>query len=40
VGRLRDVTGSYASSCLILVGIALLGALAVLGLPERGESRE
>ena len=40
VGRLRDVTGSYASSCLILVGVALLGALAVLGLPERGESRE
>src|SRR5215472_7894046 len=40
VGRMRDVTGSYATSGSFLVGIALLGALAVLGLPERGESRE
>ncbi len=35
VGRLRDVTGSYTSSCAALVGIALLGALAVLALPEQ-----
>ena len=35
VGHLRDATGSYTSSCFALVGVALLGALAVLGLPER-----
>lgn len=34
-GRLRDATGSYSESCLVLVGIALLGAVAVLGLPRR-----
>ena len=34
-GRLRDATGSYYSSCLLLVGVAVLGAIAVLGLPER-----
>ncbi|MBZ5650116.1 MAG: MFS transporter [Acidobacteriia bacterium] len=32
-GRLRDATGSYSESCFVLVGIALLGAAAVLGLP-------
>ena len=35
VGRLRDVTGSYRESCFVLVGIALLGGVAVLGLPGR-----
>jgi MFS family permease len=35
VGRLRDVTGSYNSACIALVGVALLGALAVLALPNR-----
>jgi len=35
VGRLRDVTGSYADACFVLVSVALLGALAVLALPER-----
>ena len=35
VGRLRDVTGSYNSACFALVGVALLGALAVLALPSR-----
>jgi len=35
VGRLRDVTGSYNSACFALVGVALLGALAVLALPNR-----
>jgi MFS family permease len=35
VGHLRDVTGSYTSSCFTLVGVALIGGLAVLGLPER-----
>ena len=34
-GRLRDATGNYSGSCFLLVGVALLGALAVLGLPER-----
>jgi MFS family permease len=34
-GRLRDATGSYSESCFMLVGIALLGAAAVLGLPQR-----
>jgi MFS family permease len=33
-GRLRDVTGSYSASCFVLVGIALLGAVVTLGLPE------
>ncbi|MGH9504163.1 MAG: MFS transporter [Terriglobales bacterium] len=32
-GRLRDATGSYSESCFLLVGIALLGAAATLGLP-------
>jgi MFS family permease len=35
VGRLRDATGSYSASCFVLVGIALLGGFAVLGLAER-----
>jgi len=35
VGKLRDVTGSYNSACFALVGVALLGALAVLALPSR-----
>jgi MFS family permease len=35
VGRLRDATGSYRESCFVLVGIALLGGLAVLGLPKQ-----
>jgi MFS family permease len=37
-GRLRDVTGNYSLSCLLLVGVALLGASAVLGLPEGRKS--
>lgn len=35
VGRLRDLTGTYTNACFSLVGIALLGGLAVLALPER-----
>jgi MFS family permease len=35
IGRLRDATGSYRESCFVLVGIALLGGLAVLALPGR-----
>jgi MFS family permease len=34
-GRLRDATGNYSEGCFVLVGIALLGAAAVLGLPQR-----
>jgi MFS family permease len=35
IGRLRDSSGSYRESCLVLVGIALLGGIAVLCLPGR-----
>ena len=35
VGHLRDVTGSYRIAALALVGIALIGSLAVLALPQR-----
>jgi MFS family permease len=35
VGRLRDSSESYRESCFILVGIALLGGIAVLCLPSR-----
>jgi len=35
IGRLRDTTGSYFVSCFVLVALALLGGLAVLGLPGR-----
>jgi len=34
ISRLRDTTGSYSSACFVLVGFALLGALAVLPLPR------
>jgi sugar phosphate permease len=36
VGRIRDVTGSYSNGFLVLIGMALLGALAVAALPQRG----
>ncbi|MGH9545352.1 MAG: hypothetical protein ACRD23_09070 [Terriglobales bacterium] len=32
-GRLRDATGNYTESCFVLVGVALLGPLAVVGMP-------
>jgi len=35
ISHLRDTTGSYSSACFVLVGFALLGALAVLPLPRR-----
>ena len=38
IGRLRDTTGSYSLSCFVLVVMALLGGVAVLGLPERRRS--
>ena len=34
VGRLRDASGSYYGSCLLLISFSLLGALAVLALPK------
>jgi len=33
IGRLRDATGSYLSGCLVLIGLAIMGAIAVLLLP-------
>lgn len=39
IGHFRDATGSYRESCFALVGIALLGGLAVLGLPSRWRAR-
>jgi cyanate permease len=35
VGRLRDTTGSYLVGFSVLVGLALLGAIAVSMLPKR-----
>ncbi len=35
IGHLRDTSGSYSTSCAALVGMALLGAVAVLALPSR-----
>jgi len=34
IGHLRDASGSYSLACFVLVGFALLGALAVLPLPR------
>ena len=34
IGRLRDGTGSYANGCVVLICLALLGAVAVLALPK------
>lgn len=34
VGHLRDISGSYGLGCLMLVGMALLGAAAALLLPK------
>jgi sugar phosphate permease len=37
ISFLRDATGSYGPGCFALVGIALLGALAVVALPKEGK---
>src|SRR5262252_1754819 len=37
IGYLRDVTGSYRIGFLVLVGMALLGAVAVTALPRKRE---
>jgi len=34
IGHLRDSTGNYFAGCIALVTMALLGAVAVLGLPK------
>ena len=34
IGHLRDSSGSYRSGCVMLVGMALLGAVAVIALPK------
>ncbi len=34
IGHLRDSSGSYQSGCYTLVGMALLGAVAVIALPK------
>ena len=39
IGRLRDVTGNYTQSCFVLIGMALLGALAVLALPGQQKTK-
>jgi MFS family permease len=39
VGRLRDSTGSYAAGFLVLIGMALLGAVAVAALPRQRYSK-
>jgi MFS family permease len=33
IGRLRDTTGSYLSGCLVLIGLAIAGAIAAILLP-------
>jgi MFS family permease len=38
VGYLRDVTGSYDTGFTLLIGAAILGALAISLLPARTES--
>ena len=37
VGRMHDMTGSYATGFAALIGFALLGAVAVMLLPRRGD---
>ena len=37
IAHLRDTSGSYSGSCVALVGMALLGGVAVLALPSRRE---
>jgi sugar phosphate permease len=38
ISFLRDSTGSYSAGCFVLVGSALLGALAVIALPKQRAS--
>jgi hypothetical protein len=38
VGRLRDVTGTYATGFSVLIAFAVAGAIAVALLPRRGRA--
>ena len=40
VGRLRDVTGTYATGFLVLIAFAVAGAIAVALLPRRGRATQ
>jgi hypothetical protein len=37
IGYLRDVTGSYRIGFIVLIGVAVAGALAIAALPRRAE---
>jgi sugar phosphate permease len=39
VGYLRDTMGSYFGGCIALVSVAVLGMVAVAGLPNQGKSK-
>ena len=38
MGWFRDATGTYFTSSTLLIGFALLGRLAVFGLPDRQDA--
>jgi cyanate permease len=38
IGYLRDLTGSYHTGFIVLIAVALLGALAILALPRPAEA--
>jgi MFS family permease len=40
IGHIRDATGSYSEGFLMLIGMALLGAVAVACLPRPGKARQ
>ena len=40
VGRMRDVSGSYATGFALIIGFAVAGAIAVALLPKRGAVRD
>jgi sugar phosphate permease len=39
IARLRDSTGSYAHGFFVLIGAALVGAIAISALPKRGKAQ-
>ena len=39
IGYLHDVTGSYHTGFVVLIGVALAGAVAILALPSRLRAR-
>jgi cyanate permease len=40
IGYLRDRTGSYRTGFIVLMGIAMLGAIAVASLSRKSEVRD